>query len=102
MTFPRMWTRREDEMIIANSNGWLSLNLLERRLGRSFQEINARASEIGVSLYLTPRVRTNRKRKELDPIPQDRDDFTCVTGEDDPLLARLRKYHGDKTHGEGS
>ena len=93
-----MWTRRDDEMIIANSNGWLSLTMLERKLGRNYREISDRAKELGVNLYHQPRrVRPNRNRRVEEPRPQDKENFSCVTGNDDPLLVRLIKHHGNQT-----
>lgn len=91
-----IWTRRDDEMIMANSNGWMSLTMLERKLGRSYRDISLRAAELGVTLYHQPKVRPNRHRKVEHPRPIDQENFSCVTGADDPLLLRLKLFHANK------
>ena len=99
MTTRRVFTRAEDEMILANSRGLISLHRLINDMRCSSETLERRAGELSVKLVKKPRgSRPRRERhRSFDPTEpsyaSDGSNNSPHVG-NDLLLKRLRKHHG--------
>ena len=89
----RQFTIEEDEMIIQQSKGELklSINSMEIRLNTSRETLFRRAGELGVALLLG---RRSMRTETCEESPH------RIKENDDKLLKRLQKYHGNRMESE--
>jgi hypothetical protein len=93
LSMRRMFTRRDDEMILAVSRGEMSLKNLRKilRVGRA--AVERRADELGVCIFFGQR--RPQQQKERPPPPDE-----TIRIIDDKYLMRLYEVYGARNHGD--
>jgi len=86
----RTFTRYEDELILAQSQGQMPLKVLRQRLRIGSDALERRAQQLGVRL-----IRQVRK-PPMTETPSVYDDNAPVRIHDDKLLKKLRDEHREK------
>lgn len=87
-----MFTRAEDELIVRNSRGELTIKQLRRHLRANVTTIKRRAEQLGVQInYARPRPPGRSSRVFVSTL----DNLTPARIIDDKLLKKLREVHGE-------
>jgi len=95
----RAFTRREDEMIVANSEGRMPISELLSHLQSGMTTVTRRADELGVELVTYP-VKRNKHNcmPRTDTFDEYGKDNPYSVGSRDRLLARLVEHHADRLY----
>jgi hypothetical protein len=94
----RIFTQEEDQLMLLQSSGKLSMHKLERMIGASRDSIIKRMAELGATPVIIRHARGMQKDK-VEPVSQtDSYNFSPSVGAD-KLLQRLIQWHGDRRYG---
>lgn len=96
-TEQRLFTRADDELIVKQSRGEMSMQDLRRSLRANMTSLNRRAAELGVRLL--PRYTGNKLGRNPKTFLSTQDNLTPARIINDKLLKRLQQVHGNTFDG---